>query len=645
MDSTQKDLKIVISSTADTSGIDKTKQDLGGLSDQAKEGAGIVAGAFVAISAAVVGVGAYSTKAAADFEQSMELLQTQTGATSQEVKNMTSAVLNMSAGVGTNANVLAQGLYHIESAGVRGTQALDLLKIAAEGAKVGNADLESVSNALVASIVSGVGGIKDASQAMGVLNAIVGAGNMRMQDLTDAMSTGILPSARAFGLSIQDVGAALATMTDSGVPAQDAATRLRMTFSMLGAPTKAAAKELKSIGLTSTQLADDMRNKGLSSALEDLKTHLEKAGLTASQQAEVISRAFGGGRQSSALLTLLQNLDRMDTKFTAISTGTNSFGAQWQKASQEADFAFARLSTTVNTLAIRFGQILLPVVTKIASFLADNLVPAIDTVTKFFQQHKEAVAALALILTTGLVLGFIALAVVIAPVIAAVGAFLAAFGPVAIVIGAVAAFIILHWNQIKAATTEFVNTHKQLITDLMSVITGVIQEAFGVIEVLFGVFMAIFTGNWKKGWEEIQKGFKDIWNGIKNIVSGITDWIVGNVKGMVNSVIDVLNGLISGANNLASKIPGVSIKIPSIPHLAAGTPYFQGGVALVGENGPELVNLPQGSSVTPNKNIGQTVNINFNNPVVRSDNDIDTIISQVKYVLGRETELARLGAI
>lgn len=37
-----------------------------------------------------------------------------------------------------------------------------------------------------------------------------------------------------------------------------------------------------------------------------------------------------------------------------------------------------------------------------------------------------------------------------------------------------------------------------------------------------------------------------------------------------------------------------------IPRYAAGTKYHPGGMALVGEQGPELVSLPRGSSVTPN---------------------------------------------
>lgn len=44
---------------------------------------------------------------------------------------------------------------------------------------------------------------------------------------------------------------------------------------------------------------------------------------------------------------------------------------------------------------------------------------------------------------------------------------------------------------------------------------------------------------------------------------------------------------------------------------ASGTNYAPGGPALVGERGPEIVNLPQGSKVIPNNKIGSTINVSF----------------------------------
>jgi hypothetical protein len=40
-----------------------------------------------------------------------------------------------------------------------------------------------------------------------------------------------------------------------------------------------------------------------------------------------------------------------------------------------------------------------------------------------------------------------------------------------------------------------------------------------------------------------------------------------------------------------------------IPGFATGVRNFSGGLAVVGENGPELVNLPRGSDVIPNNEL------------------------------------------
>ncbi|RAJ28866.1 phage tail tape measure protein [Pedobacter cryoconitis] len=49
-----------------------------------------------------------------------------------------------------------------------------------------------------------------------------------------------------------------------------------------------------------------------------------------------------------------------------------------------------------------------------------------------------------------------------------------------------------------------------------------------------------------------------------------------------------------------------------VAHYAMGTNYAPGGVALVGEQGPELVNLPMGSQVVPNHDVMRSINGNAN---------------------------------
>jgi phage-related protein len=66
---------------------------------------------------------------------------------------------------------------------------------------------------------------------------------------------------------------------------------------------------------------------------------------------------------------------------------------------------------------------------------------------------------------------------------------------------------------------------------------------------------------------------------------------------MVNGGISGINGFI----DLANKVPGVSLPhLGSIPYLATGGTIKSSGMAMVGEQGPELVTLPRGATVHPN---------------------------------------------
>lgn len=48
----------------------------------------------------------------------------------------------------------------------------------------------------------------------------------------------------------------------------------------------------------------------------------------------------------------------------------------------------------------------------------------------------------------------------------------------------------------------------------------------------------------------------------------------------------------------------IQTNINRVPAYANGTRFARGGLSLVGERGPELVNLPRGASVTPNNELG-----------------------------------------
>lgn len=83
-----------------------------------------------------------------------------------------------------------------------------------------------------------------------------------------------------------------------------------------------------------------------------------------------------------------------------------------------------------------------------------------------------------------------------------------------------------------------------------------------------------------------------------DFVGNLAGIIKDAVMGAVNSVIDLLNTAIPDKLSIPGA-PDVNLPNNPIPHLARGTNNWRGGWSWVGEEGPELVNLPRGSQVMP----------------------------------------------
>ena len=96
--------------------------------------------------------------------------------------------------------------------------------------------------------------------------------------------------------------------------------------------------------------------------------------------------------------------------------------------------------------------------------------------------------------------------------------------------------------------------------------------------------------------------------------------VVSSLQGLSNSIrsgdfLGILGGVLNTVVQLGSigafgkGFAGRVNSAPAIPAFANGTNFAPGGMALVGERGPELVNLPRGSQVIPNHKMGGTTHV------------------------------------
>lgn len=354
----------------------------------------------------MAGIGYVSAKSAITFQQSMTRIHTQAGVATGSVNAMSKAVLNYAQSGKSQAgpNDLANALYHIASVGIHQTvPAMNALKVAQEGAAVGGSDLEDTASALAGAMVATHAKAGQLNSLMGLLNATVGAGNMRMSDLVTGLGRGIVPAFQAVGLNIKDALGALDVFTDAGIPAASAASQVSTALHYLYDPTTKAQKALATIGMTSNQMANDLHSpQGLLVAMRDLKSNLDRlpGGATGVDATQILGDILPGGR-GRIMLTLIQNLGRYQNKLNQINKQSGQFAsdvaAQHQTMAAKLHEAWSQIQADM----VKFGSTLLPI---IARYLP-MFVGAITGLLKVFASLHGGVGKVLTIMTLAFLVG------------------------------------------------------------------------------------------------------------------------------------------------------------------------------------------------------------------------------------------------
>lgn len=115
-----------------------------------------------------------------------------------------------------------------------------------------------------------------------------------------------------------------------------------------------------------------------------------------------------------------------------------------------------------------------------------------------------------------------------------------------------------------------------------------------------GIAAALLLTHWHAVWSGISSAISSAWSVISSIVHAIEN-AISAVASSVSGLMSTISSVASAASKVAdigSTVGNVASKL--VPHFATGVQNFGGGLALVGERGPELVELPRGSNVYPN---------------------------------------------
>lgn len=404
---------------------------------------------FGAISLAAIAVGVATVQSAADFQQSMLKNAALAGLSQDQYTSMSNAILDLAPQVGKAPKELADSLYYVLSAGVPASKALEAVRYSAMLAASGMTTTSITANALTN--VMKVFGVSSA-QAANIITKAVSDGKMTMEQYANSIGKLSL-TAKGYKVSIYETNAALDTLSNNGFPsAAQASNALSNYLSIVDGRTDTVAKRAHKLGIAFDE--------------QKFKT------MNLQQQVQYLTTAFKG--HESQIQTVLGGSKNAAQAFQALSGDTKGYNKALDdmknssKGAGAAQDAFtttqkglnqqmAQAKAAVDALGIKIGTALLPIITKLVSFIA----PAINSFMQWsdaVSKNEVAMAFLkgALIAFAGVTLGLIIPAFITWATTAGAAALatLALTWPI-LLIGVIAAAVIggiilafQHWGQI-----------------------------------------------------------------------------------------------------------------------------------------------------------------------------------------------------
>lgn len=499
-------------------------------------------------SAAVTAMGGAAVKTAADFESSMSQVQATMGITKDSMSKVNGQSVNtmdtlsdlaktMGAKTAYSASECAEALNYLALAGYDTQQMCDTLPTVLNLAAAGNIDLASASD-MVTDAMSALGmEVKDADKMVDQMAKTASSTNTSVSQLGEGILT-IGATAKSVIGGTAELNTALGILANNGIKGAEGGTHLRNVILSLQNPTDKAAKQMDALGVSVYDSEGNMRS--LNDILGDLNSSMD--GMTSEEKANIISKIFNKTDLSSVNALLANTGDTWTDLQTAIE---NSGGAAQQMADTQLDNLKGQLTilkSAVEGFAISIGEALMPMI--------KNIVAKVQSFVDWLNNLDEGTRQ----------------------VIVKIGLFVAALGPVLVILGTVISKV----GVAMQAFSKFGLKITSLISKAggLSGVMGKVGTAIGGISApvvavvaIIGTLVAAFIHLWRTN-EEFRDSIIAIWNRIKEIFSGFAQGITDrlnalgfdfqNFKEVVSAIWNAL------CNFLASVFEGVFTQIANI---------------------------------------------------------------------------------
>jgi tape measure domain-containing protein len=223
------------------------------------------------------------------------------------------------------------------------------------------------------------------------------------------------------------------------------------------------------------------------------------------------------------------------------------------------------------------------------------------------------------------------------------------------------------WSKI---WTDFFDISKLNLDKFLANVIQLGANFIGALESVVYLFRNIVNGNWTAVWDELKRIATNTWqflkdnfnfdgpdsqaiiNGVKSVGQAIYDGFMNPLKGIaegfknyvINPIKHAINEIVKGYNSLSSLGLGTSTISEPFPGFATGGNIGKSGSYLVGEKGPEVVDLPGGARVWDHgQSMGKDGGSNTNITITLNNNSAHaadrSFIKEIATALQRELNL------
>lgn len=450
-----------------------------------------------------VAIGAAGAKMAIDFDKNMTKIQTLVGATASEVNDFRKDVLKLSGQTAQAPADLADGLFFLTSAGLKGANAMETLESVSKGVAIGLGEQADLAKVAAAAQNAYGEDTMSASQALDIFGGMVKTGMFEASDLASVLGTQ-LGLAANLGISFEELGAMISTYTKTTGDANAATTGLSGVMMSFAKITPKQEKALASVGMTVDGLRQKLSTQGLQATLIEMQTAFQNNNVD-------LSEFFSKSQALKGVLGVLGN--QTETYREVLDDLSNSAGFVndgFETVSQTAGFKLEKSFNKLKLAATEIGAKLIPIAVKGAQF--------IEKLVNGFLGLDGA--------TQGLIVGLGAIAASIGPLISLGGTLLGVFAaissPIGLIVSAVVAgavLIVKNWDQVKIVLVDVINYFIDLYNEsigfraIIETVAFVFKHSVAAVRFYVKVSWALLKG--------LGKNIMGLFGGLGDILAGI----------------------------------------------------------------------------------------------------------------------------